>query len=226
LLLGVLGVVVVYLLANVTYLRQLSAPGLAASTAPAADAMRQALGPRGASLIGAGIAVSAFGFLNLNTLVAPRMVQAMAQDGLLFRRLARLHPRYRTPSGAILVFSGWTILLTLSGTFNQLVDYVVFGDWIFFGLTVATLFVYRRRDGATGAGGGFRVPGYPWLPMIFVVAAAYVVASSVGANPRNAASARAPAAWRARVLFWKQRPGRRDAQVDAEPSPEWERDRG
>ena len=185
-MLGVLGVVVVYLLANITYLRLLSAPGLAASTAPAADAMRLALGPRGASLIGAGIAVSAFGFLNLNTLVAPRMFQAMAQDGLFFRRLAELHPRYRTPSAAILVFSGWTILLTLSGTFNQLVDYVVFGDWIFFGLAAATLFVYRHRDAKAGAEGGFRVPGYPWVPAIFVLAALSVVASSVGANPRNA----------------------------------------
>jgi APA family basic amino acid/polyamine antiporter len=188
LVLGVLGVVVVYVLANITYLRLLSAPGLAASTAPAADAMREALGPRGASLIGAGIAVSAFGFLNLNTLVAPRMFQAMAADGLFFRRLAELHPRYRTPTAAILAFSGWTIVLTLSGTFNQLVDYVVFGDWIFFALAVATLFVYRRRDELAGVtGSGFRVPGYPLLPALFVLAALYVVASSVGANPRNAA---------------------------------------
>ncbi|HJQ66669.1 MAG TPA: amino acid permease [Gemmatimonadales bacterium] len=188
LVLGVLGVVVVYVLANITYLRLLSAPGLAASTAPAADAMREALGPRGASLIGAGIAVSAFGFLNLNTLVAPRMFQAMAQDGLLFRRMAELHPRYRTPTAAILAFSGWTIVLTLSGTFNQLVDYVVFGDWIFFALAVATLFVYRRRDELAGvSGSGFRVPGYPLLPAVFVLAALYVVSSSVGANPRNAA---------------------------------------
>ncbi len=187
LVLGVCGVVAVYLLANLAYLRVLGMAGLAASTAPAADAMRQALGPRGASLIGAGIAVSAFGFLNLNTLVAPRMVQAMAQDGLFFRRLAELHPRYRTPSAAILVFSGWTILLTLSGTFNQLVDYVVFGDWIFFGLAVATLFVYRTRDAAAGARGpAFRTPGYPWTPASFVLAAALVVASSVGANPKNA----------------------------------------
>jgi basic amino acid/polyamine antiporter, APA family len=206
LVLGVLGVVAVYLLANVTYLRLLGAPGLAASTAPAADAMRVALGPKGASLIGAGIAVSAFGFLNLNTLVAPRMFQAMAQDGLFFKRLAELHPRYRTPGPAILVFAGWTILLTLSGTFNQLVDYVVFGDWIFFALAVATLFVYRRRDGAGGRATGFRVPGYPVVPALFVLASLYVVASSIGANPRNAAIGTGllllgiPVYW-----FWKRR---------------------
>jgi APA family basic amino acid/polyamine antiporter len=111
----------------------------------------------------------------------------MAQDGLFFRRLAELHPRYRTPGPAILVFAGWTILLTISGTFNQLVDYVVFGDWIFFALAVATLFVYRRRDRAGGGPTGFRVPGYPVVPALFVLASLYVVASSIGANPRNAA---------------------------------------
>jgi len=206
LVLGVLGVVAVYLLANVTYLRLLGALDLAASTAPAADAMRVALGPKGASLIGAGIAVSAFGFLNLSTLVAPRMFQAMAQDGLFFKRLAELHPRYRTPGPAILVYAGWTILLTLSGTFNQLVDYVVFGDWIFFALAVATLFVYRRRDRAGGGAAGFRVPGYPVVPALFVLASLYVVASSIGANPRNAAIGTGllllgiPVYW-----FWKRR---------------------
>jgi len=105
-------------------------------------------------------------------------------------RLAVLHPRYRTPALAILVQAGWATVLTLSGTFAQLVDYVAFGDWIFFGLTVAGLFIYRARDGITAAGpvagGAFRVPGYPWTPGLFVLAALYVVASAILANPRNA----------------------------------------
>jgi len=79
----------------------------------------------------------------------------------------------------------------VSGTYAQLLDYVVFGDWIFFGLTVATLFIYRARDRAAGVGGAprgaFRAVGYPWIPGGFVLAAGYVVASSVLANPRNAA---------------------------------------
>ncbi len=77
-----------------------------------------------------------------------------------------------------------SIVLALSGTYAQLLDYVVFGDWIFFGLTVASLFIYRARDAAPG--GGFRAPLYPWTPALFVLAAAYVVVSSVVANPRNA----------------------------------------
>ena len=95
---GVTIVVAVYLLANVAYLRTLGIAGLAASSAPAADAMRALLGPRGAGLIAAGIAISTFGFLNLVILVSPRVYRAMAADGLFFPSLARLHPRYRTPA--------------------------------------------------------------------------------------------------------------------------------
>ena len=186
--LGVLGVVVVYLLANVTYLRVLGAAGLAASAAPAADVMGRVLGPAGRRLISAGIAVSTFGFLNLVILVTPRVFQAMAADGVFLQRLARLHPTYRTPTAAIAFMGVWSSVLALSGTYAQLLDYVVFGDWIFFGLTVASLFIYKRRDPPLAVAGeaGFRVPAYPWTPALFVVAAAYVVASSIIANPRNA----------------------------------------
>lgn len=185
LVLGVLVVVVVYLLANLAYLRVLGPAGLAASTAPAADALRAVLGPAGGTLIAAGIALSSFGFLNLVILVTPRVFQAMAADGLFFSRLAELHPVHRTPGAALLLLAGWAIVLTLTGTFAQLVDYVAFGDWIFFGLTVAGLYVYRSRDPA-GSGASFRVPGYPWTPALFVAAAALAVAGSVLANPANA----------------------------------------
>src|SRR5947208_5299706 len=189
LVLGVAIVVVVYLLANVAYLTVLGPTGLATSTAPAADVMRVLLGPAAGTVIAAGIAVSTFGFLNLVILVTPRVLQAMAADGVFFPGLAALHPGYRTPTAAILVLAGWSIVLTLSGTFSQLVDYVAFGDWIFFGLTVAGLFVYRARDtqaGVTPPPGAFRVPAYPWTPALFVVAAGLVVASSVRSNPKNA----------------------------------------
>jgi basic amino acid/polyamine antiporter, APA family len=187
--LGVVLVVLVYLAANLAYLRVLGVGALAASAAPAAEVMERVLGPRGARLIAAGIAVSTFGFLNLVILVTPRVLQAMAADGLFFPRLAELHPVHRTPAAAIGLQAVWAILLTLTGSFAQLVDYVAFGDWIFFGLTVAGLFVYRRRERGRAAGpaGGFRVPGYPWVPALFVLAAAYVVVSAVAANPRNAA---------------------------------------
>jgi len=188
--LGVAGVVTVYLLANVAYLRALGVAGLAHSAAPAAAVMERALGRGGTRLISAGVAVSTFGFLSLVLLVTPRVFQAMAADGVFFRRLALLHPRHRTPAGAIAFMGAWAILLTVSGTYAQLLDYVVFGDWIFFGLTVATLFIYRARDRAAGVAAPFGIlgaAGYPWVPGLFVLAAGYVVASVVVANPRNAA---------------------------------------
>jgi basic amino acid/polyamine antiporter, APA family len=189
LVLGVSAVVGIYLLANLAYLHVLGAAGLAASTAPAADAMRRVLGPAGGTLIAAGIAASTFGFLNLVILVTPRVFQAMAADGVFFPRLARLHPVHRTPAAAIGLQAVWASVLALSGSFSQLVDYVAFADWIFFGLTAAGLFVYRFRDRKLGIAtprGAFRAPGYPWTPGLFVAAALFVVASSIAANPRNA----------------------------------------
>jgi APA family basic amino acid/polyamine antiporter len=189
LLVGVLVVLAVYLLANVAYLRVLGAAGLAATPAPAAAVMERVVGPGGRVVISAGIALSSFGFLDLVILVTPRVFQAMAADGVFFRRLAELHPTYRTPGAAILLMGAWAVALTLTRTYGPLTDYVVFGDWIFFGLSVATLFIYRRRDRAAGVPRPlkFRTPGYPWVPALFVLAALYVVASSVTSNPRNAA---------------------------------------
>ena len=189
LVLGVVIVAVVYLLANVAYLRVLGPGGLASSSAPAADTMRRLLGPVGGTFIAAGIAVSTFGFLDLVILVTPRVLQAMAADGVFFPRLAELHPRYQTPGAAIVAESAWAVVLTLTGTFAQLVDYVSFGDWIFFGLTVAGLARLRAADAAapTAAPRGLLVPGYPWTPAFFVLAALLVVASSVLESPRNAA---------------------------------------
>jgi len=185
---GIFVVVAVYVLANVAYVRVLGAAGLAESLAPAADTMRAVMGPIGGALIGAGIVVSTIGFVNSGILSAPRMLQAMAADGLFFRFAAKLHPRYRTPAGGILIQAVWAIALVLSGTYGQLLDYVVFGDWIFFGLIVATVFGYRRRDArdSSPVARTYRAPGYPILPALFDLVAAFVVLSAIWSNPRNA----------------------------------------
>jgi basic amino acid/polyamine antiporter, APA family len=207
LLLGVAIVAAVYLLANLVYLRLLGAAGLAASTAPAADAMRAVLGPAGGTFIAAGIAVSTFGFLDLVILVTPRVLQAMAADGVFFPRLAVLHPRYRTPVAAIVAESAWAIVLTLTGTFAQLVDYVSFGDWIFFGLTVAGLARLRATDRRAGRQAAATVPGDPWTPALFVAAAIFVVVSSVLESPRNAAIGALLILLGVPVYLWWKRPG-------------------
>ncbi|HEY5020924.1 MAG TPA: amino acid permease [Gemmatimonadaceae bacterium] len=183
---GISVVIAVYVLANVAYLRTLGPDGLAVSLAPAADTMRVVMGPVGGALMAVGIIASTIGFVNSGILSAPRMLQAMSADGLFFRFASRLHPTYRTPAGGILIQAGLSVALAVSGTYGQLLDYVVFGDWIFFGLIVATVFAYRRRDKLTGVTPNvFRMPGYPVLPALFVIVAAYVVVSAIWSNPRN-----------------------------------------
>ncbi len=209
LLLGVIGVVAVYLLANLAYLRTLGAAGLAASSAPAADVLGQLLGPGGRTFITAGVALSTFGFLNLVILVSPRVYQAMAADGLFFPQLARLHPRYRTPATAIVFQAVWAILLTGTGTYGELLDYVVFADWLVFGATAATLFVYRARERqGLVPHVAYRVPGHPLTPLLFIAASLYVVLGSAASNPLNALKgALLLGAGVPVYLYWRRRKG-------------------
>src|SRR5207344_605094 len=144
LVLGTAVVALVYVTINYAYLKALGLGGLAATTTPASDSARLLFGAFGDRFVTAAIAVSTFGFLNLCVLAPTRVYYAMATDGAFFPRVARLHPKYQTPSLAIALQSTWAIVLTLTGTYGTLLDYVVFADWIFFGLTVASIFVFRR----------------------------------------------------------------------------------
>jgi APA family basic amino acid/polyamine antiporter len=212
LVVGVIIVVAFYLLTNLAYVKTLGLSGLAHSSAPAADAMTRLFGTPGRTVIAAGIAISTFGFLNLVILVSPRVYRAMASDGLFFPSLARLHPRYRTPAAAIVFQGSWAILLTLTGRYPDLLDYVVFGDWIFFGLTAATVFLFRSRErsGVEKPDIRFRMPGYPATPFLFILAALYVVVGSIASNPVNAIKGAALIALGIPVyLFWdkRRRPG-------------------
>ena len=205
---GVIIVVAVYLLANLAYLRTLGVAGLAGSSAPAADAISRLLGSRGRVLIAAGIAISTFGFLNLVILVSPRVYHAMARDGLFFPSMTRLHPQYRTPSVAIAFQCVWAVILTLTGRYGDLLDYVVFGDWIFFAAVASTVFVFRSRErrGEEATALRFRMPGFPLLPATFMLAALYVVIGSIASNPANALKGTALILLGVPVfLFWNRR---------------------
>ncbi len=187
LVLGVLIVVFVYLGAVLAYLRALGVGGLAASSAPAADLMGQLAGTTGRKIIALGITASTFGFLDLVILVTPRVYQAMARDGLFFSGLAKLHPKYKTPVRALILQAGVAAALLATRAYGQLLDWVVFADWIFFGTTALTLIVLRRRDTESGVlDNGYRAPLYPLSVWLFVAAAAYVVFGSITSNPRNA----------------------------------------
>ena len=182
LILGVLGVVAVYVSVNFAYLHTLGPAGLAATSTPASSVMRDSLGGRGPQIIAAGIAFSAFGFLAQSMLTAPRVYFAMAKDGVFFRAVARVHPRTHAPVIAISLQGVWAILIALSGTYGQVVNYVVAMDAIFFGLTAICLFVLRRRGGSSR----FRVPGHPWTTLLFIAAQWLIVISTFANDPRRA----------------------------------------
>ncbi|HEY4844031.1 MAG TPA: amino acid permease [Terriglobales bacterium] len=189
LLLGVLGVVVLYISVNWVCLRALGPQTLAMTRTPATAVMRLALGQRGATFIAAAIAISTLGFLSQSILTAPRVYFAMADDGLFFRAVAWLDPRTRVPVVAIVLQSVWTIVIALSGRYEQILNYVIAMDFLFFGLTATTIFVFRRRA-ARGeiemkTGAGYRMPGHPVTTTVFVAICWWVVGNTIYRYPRN-----------------------------------------
>jgi len=174
----------VYMLANVAYVAALGVDGVQASDRVAAAAVAALFGPAAGKLIAAVILVSMFSAANGLTLTSPRMYFAMARDGVFFRKLAEVHPRYGTPAFAIVAGSAWAALLAASGTFEQLLTYVVFSGWIFYGLGAVSIFAFRRRE--PHAVRPFRVPGYPVTPALFVAAAAAIVLNALFTQPGRA----------------------------------------
>ncbi len=181
---GMLLVAACYLLANLAYLAVLGHDGLAASDAPAADLMRRALGEPGARVIAAGIAISTLGFCNISMIGAARVFQVMGADGVFFRSAGKLHPRWRSPNVALLLLAAWAIVLALTGTFDQLLNYSTVGDWIGMAAVIGTLFWYRRARSMEAA--SFRVPLYPLLPLAFLVVVLWVVAVTIWQRPADA----------------------------------------
>lgn len=186
-LLGVLSVVVLYICVNWVCLRSLGPQALAATTTPASAVMRLALGQRGAMFIAAAIAISTLGFLSQSILTAPRVYFAMAEDRLFFRTIAWLDPRTRVPAVAIVLQSVWTMVIAFSGRYEQILNYVISMDFLFFGLTATTIFVFRRRAarGEMNASHSYRMPGHPVSTAMFVAICWWVVANTVYRYPRN-----------------------------------------
>ena len=175
-ILGVGMVVMLYIGLNVAYLLVLTPAQVAASTALAADVASAAAGSAGARLVTALILVSCLGFLSVIILTGPRLYYAMAADGVLFQRVGALHPRFKTPAVALWLQALVSIALIATNTYDQLLSYVVFADWLFFGLAVAGLFVLRRRQ---PVGPGIHaMPGHPLTTILFVLAAVGIVLNS------------------------------------------------
>jgi len=184
---------VLYVTVNLVYLRALGPSDLAGTTVPATAAMHLALGERGATLIAFGITISTLGFLSQSILTAPRVYFAMAEDGVFFRGVASVNARTHAPVVAIVLQSGWTAVVALSGRYEQILNYVVSMDFLFFGLTATCIFVFRHRErvrsSSIAAGDqqrtGYRVPGHPFTTGIFVLISWLVVVNTIYKYPAN-----------------------------------------
>lgn len=184
LLLGVAGVIGLYLAVNFVCVRVLGPHGLAGSATPSSAVMRAAFGAAGARWIEIGILVSTVGFLSQGMLTAPRVYYAMAQDGLFFRLVGRLHPKSRVPVFATILQGAAAMLIAAWGKYEQILVYGISMDFLFFGITGASLFLLRRKDG--DANPGFRAPGHPWTTAGFAAACLLFVANILYTKPFEA----------------------------------------
>jgi APA family basic amino acid/polyamine antiporter len=171
----------IYVLANIGYFSVLGVAGVASSGRVATDAASVVLGAAAGRILAVVILISIFSAANGLTLTLPRLFFAMARDRVFFARLAAVHPRFDTPAAAILWTAVWSAVLVLSGSFEQLLTYVVFMSWLWFALAALAIFAYRRR--VPDAHRPFRTPGYPATPILFVLAALVIVANTIVAQP-------------------------------------------
>jgi basic amino acid/polyamine antiporter, APA family len=182
---SVLLMVGLYLVTNLGYLAALGPARAAESDTIAASSIAFVLGPSAAKLVSLTILISVFSALNTVPLTAPRVFYAMANDGLFFRKLAEVHPRFRTPALAIIALGVWSAVMSCMGKFQELISYTMFMAWIFYGLGAASVFAYRRKY--PGLPRPYRVPGYPWTPLLFILAAAALVLNVIVSKPKSAA---------------------------------------
>jgi basic amino acid/polyamine antiporter, APA family len=180
---GSIVVIAIYLLANLAYFYVLPAADVASSARVAAETMRRILGTWGANAVSIAAMISIFAALNGSILSGSRVPFAMARDGLFFRRVAFVHPEHRTPSVSILVLSAWGALLVLSGRYSQLYTYVIFASVILYGMATAAVIVlrFKRPDMPRP----YRTLGYPFVPVVFVLAIACLVVSTLLKSPRE-----------------------------------------
>jgi APA family basic amino acid/polyamine antiporter len=179
--LGSAACIVIYLLANIAYLRALSTPEIAASPHVGATVAEHVMGPRGGMLVSLIILASIVGTLNGCFLTSPRIYFAQARDGLFFRRFAAVHPRYQTPGFAILAQGVWAVVLLLTGSYETLLDYALFALWLSYGLMVAGVIVLRRTQPDLPR--PYRMWGYPVTPVLFLAITAWFLVNMLRTRP-------------------------------------------
>ncbi|HKV25210.1 MAG TPA: amino acid permease [Candidatus Acidoferrum sp.] len=185
-LLGSISLAALYVIAVIAYLIALGPAGATASDTIASTSVGVVLGRKAEIIVAITILISTFSAANSVILTAPRVFYAMANDRLFFRQLSEVHPRFRTPAVAIVALGVWSAVLACAGKFADLIGGVIFIGWIFYGLGAAAIFPLRRA--AKGIAPPYRVPGYPWTPILFVLAAAAIVGNAIAAalhDPRQ-----------------------------------------
>jgi APA family basic amino acid/polyamine antiporter len=205
LVLGVSGVMVLYVAVSFVCVRVLGVDGLAQAEKPASAVMQLALGKSGAAIISIGIAISALGFLSQGTLTSPRVYYAMARDGLFFRSVAWVHPRTRVPIVAIILQGAVAMVIAASGDFLAIVNYVMSVELTFWSLTALGLFVIRRKDAGDRQSASLRIPGHPATTLLFVAVNVAVLANTFFERPRESALVMGIALAGAPVYFYWRR---------------------
>jgi basic amino acid/polyamine antiporter, APA family len=164
----------------VAYYAVLSPAEIRGADRVAAAALTRATGPAAGSVVSLLIMISIFGAINGTALTAARAYYAMAEDGLFFQAVARVHRRFHTPAVALVLQGAWASVLVLAGTFQQLFTYVIFTGWIFYAIAVAGVLALRRKQPELRR--PYRVPGYPWVPLVFVIAAAGLTVNTIAGD--------------------------------------------
>jgi basic amino acid/polyamine antiporter, APA family len=214
---GIGVVVLIYISANAAYLYVLPFDSLRTSTLVASDTMVRVLGSAGSAAVAAMVMVSTFGALNGGILANPRVFYAMATEGLLFRSLGRVHPRFGTPHMAITVFALLALVFVWSRTFEQLIESFVLGTWPWLALAVAAVMVLRRRN--PGLVRPYRTPGYPVVPLVFIAGTLAVVGSALVQHPWTTLAGIGLTLLGVPVyLIWKAKKGSRPS-LSARPRP-------
>ncbi len=184
---GTAGVIGIYMLANWAYFRVLSPAEVGAHKLVAAEMMQRIHGiwggSWGAGAVSLAAMISIFAALNGSILSGARVPYAAARDGLFFKSAARVHPAFRTPGVAILMLSAWSAVLVLSGKYEELFDFVIFGSWILYAMATASVFVLRRSRPDLPR--PYRTIGYPVVPLFFLAGAAVLEISTLWTKPRE-----------------------------------------
>jgi APA family basic amino acid/polyamine antiporter len=184
LLFGTLAIIFLYLGVNLAYAYVIPIGQMAGSERIAADAASLVLGPVGTSLVIIGILCSTFGTINNSFLSDARSMYAAGADSTFAPSFGKIHPRFRTPYVTLIALGVWSALLTLSGSYDQIASYVIFGSWMFYGLTALSVIVLRRK--IPDAPRPYRAWGYPYATLLFVVAAGWILINTLVEDPRDA----------------------------------------